>query len=126
MLAGCQYKKGIWRSNRIFDYTSSSIYTTYKKGFLTFFNVFGLWSMLVLMIVGISALKYAYQIAKFAETNFDKVLSRRTKCRVSNVEMHEMKYRFMWETFRWALFCIYIPRASIVWLISYNINVYNN
>lgn len=101
----------------------ASIYSTHKRGFPTFFDVFGFWNLLVLVIVGIYALKYAYQIAKFAETNFDEVLSRRTKWRVSNVELHEMKYRFVWETFGWALFSIYIPVVSIVWLINYSINV---
>jgi len=94
-----------------------------KKGLKTPFVVFGFWSILILIIIGVVALKYAYQIAKFAETNFDQVVSRRTKWKLSNVELHEMKFHFMWETFGWALFSIYMPFVFIVWLICFSINV---
>jgi|GEM_PF-1741592 len=86
-------------------------------------NIFGVLGIIILLFTGWYALKFAYQIAKFAENNFEEVVSRRTKWRTSNVEIHEMKYRFMWETFGWALFSIYAPIFSIVWLIVYKINV---
>lgn len=82
-------------------------------------NIFDFWSILILIIMGVIAIKYAYHIAKFAETNFDQVVSRRTKWKSSNVELHEMKYRFVLETFGWALFSIFIPQFSIVWFMIY-------
>ena len=82
-------------------------------------NLFGFWSILILIIMGIIAVKYAYQIAKFAEANFDQVVSRRTKWKSSNVELHEMKYRFVLETFGWALFSIFTPLFSIMLLFIF-------
>ncbi len=82
-------------------------------------NIFGFWSILILIIMGLIAIKYAYQIAKFASANFDQVVSRRTKWKSSNVELHEMKYRFVLETFGWALFSLFTPLFSIVWFVIY-------
>jgi len=86
-------------------------------------NIVGVFGIIILLCTGWYALKFAYQIAKFAESNFEEVVSRRTKWRTSNVELHEIKYRFMWKTFGWTLFSIYAPIFSIIWLIVYKINV---
>ena len=85
-----------------------------KKGLKTPFDTYGFWSILMLIIMGIIALRYAYKIAKFAEANYDQVLSRRTKWKSSNVELHEMKYRYVLETFGWALFSMFVPVFSIL------------
>jgi hypothetical protein len=99
------------------------VYMQHEKTLPPFFTIVGILGTIVLVITGFYAVKFAYQIAKFAEANFDEVVSRRIKWRTSNVELHEMKYRFMWETFGWALFSMYAPIFAIVWLIGYEINV---
>jgi len=90
-----------------------------KKGIKTPFETFGLWSILMLIVMGVIALRYAYKIARYAEANYDQVLSRRTKWKSSNVELHEMKYRFVLETFGWALFSIFTPLFTIIWFLIY-------
>lgn len=91
-----------------------------KKGLQPFsFSEIGTLGIIGLIITGLIGLFYAYKIANFAQANFEEVVSRRTKWGTSNVDLHEMKYRFVLRTFGWAFFSIYAPMFSIICLISY-------
>jgi len=67
-----------------------------------YFSYIGVIGWLILVVPTFYAAKYAYKIVKFGEENYNEVISRQTRYRKSNVELHEMKYRFMMETFCYA------------------------
>lgn len=84
-----------------------------------YWSYLGVISWLVLIVPAFYAAKYAYKIAKFGEENYNEVISRQTRYRKSNVELHEMKYRFMMETFCYVFMGLFSLPYTVVWFIGF-------
>lgn len=102
-----------------------AIFTTYVEGrnYFEFVGIVGVVGILVLIYSAYLSAKYAYKITRFAEDNFNEVVSRQTKYRKSNVELHEIKYRYMIETFAYAFIGLYAPVFSVVWIAGFFISI---
>lgn len=102
----------------IFTFVALSTYAE-GRGYFEFIGIIG---TLILIYPAYLSVKYAYKITKFAEENFNEVVSRQTKFRKSNVELHEIKYRYMIKTFTYAFLGFFLPVFSIVWFIGFIIH----
>ena len=92
--------------------------STYVKG-RSYFDFIGIIGIIVLLVPAFYSIKYAYEIAKFGETNYNEIISRRTRYVKSNTELQEMKYRFMLETFLYAFLGLFAPAYTLVWFIGF-------
>jgi len=95
-----------------------AIFNTSAEG-REYYEFVGVVGTLVLIYPAYLSAKYANKITKFAGNNFNEVVSRQTKFRNSNVELHEKKYRYMIETFSYAFIGLFAPVFSIVWFVGF-------
>ena len=91
---------------------------TYAEG-SDYFEFVGVIGTLVLIFPAYLSVRFAYKITKFAGENFNEVVSRQTKYRKSNVELHEIKYRYMIETFTYSFIGLFAPVFSVVWIVGF-------
>lgn len=91
---------------------------TYAEG-RNYFEFIGVVGILTLIFPAYLSIKYANKITKFAGENFNEVVSRQTRYRKSNVELHEIRYRYMIETFTYSFIGLFAPVFSIVWIIGF-------
>lgn len=83
-----------------------------------FISSIGVVGFIVIIAGAVYAHKVAKKVSNFASENFQEVVSRRTKWKSSNVELHEMKYKFVLTVYGYTFFSILTPILSIVFLIG--------
>lgn len=83
-----------------------------------FISSIGLVGLVIIIVAAVYAHRIANKISDFASENFQEVVSRRTKWKSSNVELHEMKYKFVLMVYGCIFFSIVTPIFSIVFLIG--------
>lgn len=81
-------------------------------------SAIGVVGFIVIIAGAVYAHKVAKKVSNFASENFQEVVSRRTKWKSSNVELHEMKYKFVLTVYGYTFFSILTPILSIVFLIG--------
>jgi len=83
-----------------------------------FISSIGVVGLIVIIAGAVYAHRVAKKVSNFASENFQEVVSRRTKWKSSNVELHEMKYKFVLTVYGYTFFSILTPILSIVFLIG--------
>lgn len=81
-------------------------------------SAIGVVGFIVIIAGAVFAHRVAKKVSNFASENFQEVMSRRTKWKSSNVELHEMKYKFVLTVYGYTCFSILTPILSIVFLIG--------
>lgn len=81
-------------------------------------SAIGVVGFIIIIAGAVYAHKVAKKVSNFASENFQEVVSRRTKWKSSNVELHEMKYKFVLTVYGYTFFSILTPILSIVFLIG--------
>jgi len=81
-------------------------------------SAIGVVGFIVIIAGAVFAHRVAKKVSNFASENFQEVVSRRTKWKSSNVELHEMKFKFVLTVYGYTFFSILTPILSIVFLIG--------
>ena len=83
------------------------------------YSAVGIVGLIVIISVAIYAFKISLKLYHFAYDNFEEIISKRTKWKTSNIEQHEMRYRFALKVLGYSFFCIIAPVISIVYLFGH-------